>query len=160
MRHDTGIFLCFSVFLKVSFAQMLRSTSARSSALKPVYFAIVTASVKCSYRIAPAMLRCTAWLFLRLPFIGFVVAVVSEDCGSSSSCAVPASSDAFASLQVSQHEATHDGQTECSWLKSGPWGLFFFVSSEEGGSEAIFLINKYCYIVFLRSPCVNKSRRG
>ena len=142
MRHDTGIFLCFSVFLKVS-AQMLRSTSARSSALKPVYFAIVTASVKCSYRIEPAMLRCTAWLFLRLPF-GFVMAV-AEDCGSSSSCAVPAlASDAFASLQVSQHEATHDGQTECSWLKSGPWGPLFFVSSEEGGSEAIFLINKYC----------------
>ena len=96
--------------------------------LSSLYFATLTASVKCSFRIVPAMLWCTAGLFLclpGLPFIGFIGFVVAEeDCGSES-CDVPPpeasqASDAFASLQVSQHEATHDGQTECSWLKSGP----------------------------------------
>lgn len=84
------------------------------------------------------MLRCTAWLFLRLPFIGFVVAVVSEDCGSSSSCAVPASSDAFASLQVSQHEATHDGQTEFvtyKYYKNGTSELIPEVNTTNASTE-------------------------
>lgn len=80
------------------------------------------------------MLWCTAGLFLclpGLPFIGFIGFVVAEeDCGSES-CDVPPpeasqASDAFASLQVSQHEATHDGQTEFvtyKYYKNGTWEL-------------------------------------
>ena len=138
--------------------------------LSSLYFATLTASVKCSFRIVPAMLWCTAGLFLclpGLPFIGFIGFVVAEeDCGSES-CDVPPpeasqASDAFASLQVSQHEATHDGQTECSWLKSGPWAPVFFwsVFREQGGSETMIPPTKLARFHFSQAHAWNKIHRG